>query len=336
MRAFLLLCLAAVACGGTISDNGDAGNTGDSGTATKLVMTFAVDQIFLGETDRNGTPSTTAWKELGRNVDGLVSTTSSTDVCTRTSGAPLFVQNDGSNGNDNAWGAVIMPIIQTAASLSTPSTTTTAAIRSGAATFLIQVIGLDDTSSQTATGLASQVFMGASEQDAGAPAFDTTTQWPVASTSLVDGVDISSGALASFPSSVITNGAFDSRPGTGTIVWDMTFQGVAITLVIHAPEVTFNHVTNAAADGAISGVLDTQAFLDAMQAAAGRISQSLCGSAFQGIADQIQQAQDILLDGTNHAGTPCTGISIGLGFHAARIANPTTVAQVTPPPSPCP
>lgn len=55
--------------------------------------------------------------------------------------------------------------------------------------------------------------------------------------------------------------------------------------------------------------------------------QSLCsGSAFDSIAQQISQAQDIQLDGTNAAGTPCTAISIGLGFDGVQIGPVDTVS----------
>ena len=95
----------------------------DAGAPTSNVYTFAVDTVFLGESTRNGTPSSTAWKDYGYDIDGLVTTSSSTNVCTLSSGAPKANQNDGTGGIDNAWGAIILPIIQTAASMPTPSAT---------------------------------------------------------------------------------------------------------------------------------------------------------------------------------------------------------------------
>ena len=60
-------------------------------------------------------------------------------------------------------------------------------------------------------------------------------------------------------------------------------------------------------------------------------------SAFDGIAQQISQASDILKDGTNVPGKPCDGISIGLGFVGKKIANPTKIAadDAAVPPDPC-
>jgi hypothetical protein len=337
------LIFAVAACGGSLADAGDGGDAAPPDSPidhqtipTGAVTTFAVHDVFMGESDRQGVPSTTAWKNFGRNVDGLVTTKSSTDVCTLTAGAPLANQVDGNNGIDNAWGAVIMPIIQTASSLPTPSATVSQAIQAGGSTMLIQLIGLSSDPSQTSSGLGAQVFMGAPDQDAGPPAFDSTTDWPVASTSLKDGVTIVGGALAQFNASSISNGTFDSGDSAGTVLWNMTFQGVPLILVIHAPRITFDHTTASdLVNGTISGVLDAQEFVSALQAVAGRISQSLCGPAFDGIAQQIKQANDILVNGTNQAGQACTGISIGLGFNAKLVANPTTVAQIVTPPNPC-
>jgi hypothetical protein len=333
------LVALAGACGGAVADGGDGGKDAAPETQpppTTLPTTFAVHQVFLGETDRSGALSSSAWKAYGRNVDGLVTTSASTDVCLLTAGSPVANQNDGDNGIDNGWGSTIMPIIQTAASLPTPSTTITSAIQTGAPTLLIVVSGLTDDPAETATGLTGEIFLGASIQDAGAPAFDSSTDWPVLSTSLKDGQTLAGGAIAQFTSGSITSGAFTTGVVSGAVPWSIAFQGVPLPLVIHDAVVTFDHADPTdAVNGTISGVLDTQEFLNALQAVAGSISLSLCGSAFDGIAQQIREAQEILVDGTNAPGVPCTGISIGIGFNAKRVANPTTVVQAPPTANPC-
>jgi hypothetical protein len=43
-----------------------------------------------------------------------------------------------------------------------------------------------------------------------------------------------------------------------------------------------------------------------------------------------------LVDGTNHAGAACTGISIGLGFDAVLVGDPAAPAAITGPTNPCP
>jgi len=51
---------------------------------------------------------------------------------------------------------------------------------------------------------------------------------------------------------------------------------------------------------------------------------------FDGIADEIRRAQDIVHDGTNRSGVWCDGMSIGLAFHATRVANPTENVELAP------
>jgi len=309
----------------------------DGGAPTTNVLTFAIQTIFLGEADRNGGgPSNTAWKSYGYDLDGLVTTSSSTNVCTLYQGSPKTNQVDGTDGIDNSWGSTILPILQSAASLPTPSQSESVEIDSGAFTLQIQVTGLSDDPQQNALGLSMQVFVSGAYGN-GAPAFDTSTNWPVLSTSVKDGQTIASGSTIQFPTSYVSNGTVVSGGGQNPIVLDLGFSGIQIPITIHDAIITFDHVDHAdAMNGTIAGVIDTQEFITTFRQAAGEISTSLCGSAFDGIAEQIDQAQDILNDGTNAPNVACNAISIGIGFNAKLVANPTTVAQAPqPPPNPC-
>jgi hypothetical protein len=352
----MALALATGACGGTTTDTGDGGDAGapgdagnpdapgkpppppaDAGPPTSTTMTFALRTLYLGEADRNGDPpSTTAWKDFGVNVDGLVSDKTSTDVCTLYAGAPKTNQVDGNGGIDNAWGATLLPILQTAAALPTPSLVASQAIDTGGWTMQLQVTGLSDDPKQSATGLTAQIFS-SGQYDNGTPTFDSATDWPVLSTSVNDGQTIASGAIARFDGAYVTGGTFVSGPGPDPLVLNVDINGVAISFNVHAAAITFDHTSpDAATNGTIAGVLDTQEVVSTFQSIAGQFSITLCGSAFAGIAQQIDQASDILGDGTNTSGTACNAISIGLGFDAARVANPTKVVPPpSPPPDPC-
>ena len=46
---------------------------------------LAVYKLLLGDTDRSGSPSPTAWKQYGYNLDGLVSKKTSTNSFRQTS-----------------------------------------------------------------------------------------------------------------------------------------------------------------------------------------------------------------------------------------------------------
>jgi hypothetical protein len=81
----------------------------------------------------------------------------------------------------------------------------------------------------------------------------------------------------------------------------------------------------------VAGIV-APADLDAWgQQLAGAIASSLCsGSAFQSIAQQLDQSADILLDGSNRAGVTCDGISLGLGFDAVAVKVGNVVSLPTP------
>jgi len=335
----LAALLTYAACsGGTTSVAGQPpGKPSGPVTTSKTTETFALQTLLLGEYDRTTkAPSTTAWKSYGYNLDGKITTKDSTDVCTA---AVKTNQIDGNNGIDNAFGSVILPIIQTAASLQTPSDTISQAIAGGSFTIQIQVKGLDDTAAQTATGLTGQLF--ASGAYGGTPAFDATTDWPVTGLLLNNPNDINSGSKITFSDSYIVNGTFvsgDLSTGGVQVSISLVFQGVPLTLSVNHAVITFDHTTaNDAANGTIAGVIDTAELITGLKAVAGRISQSLCGSAFDGIAQQITQASDIMKDGTNAPGQACTGISVGLGFVGKKVANPTKIANddAAVPPDPC-
>lgn len=89
----------------------------DSGATPPIAVAhnYAVHTLFLGDTDCNGVASTTAWETYGYNLDNLVTTETSTDVCTLVPGAAKSTQVDGTGGIDNSFGANIIPILTTAA-----------------------------------------------------------------------------------------------------------------------------------------------------------------------------------------------------------------------------
>lgn len=342
------------ACGGTTTDIADGGDASsptkdagsdvvgqppppvDGGPATTTTTTYALQTIFLGETDRNGNASSTAWKAYGFNLDGLVTAKTSTDVCTLQPGSPTANQVDGNNGIDNSWGETLLPLIQTATGQPNPSQTETGYIDTGTWTVQLVITGLSTDPKQTATGLVASIFT-SGQYDNGTPAFDSTTDWPVLSTSVVDGQNVSSGSTMVFPSAYVNGGTFVSGKGPDPLILSLNFNGVPVELHIHDAIITFDHTAAASlTNGTIAGVLDTQEFVATMKSVAGQFSTALCGTAFDGIAQQIEQASDILSNGTNAPGTPCTGISVAMGFNATAIANPTKVAQPPPPPpNPC-
>ena len=355
MRRSIGVAVLCIACGGTTTEQQDGGpkdggggdvvmkgDSGkppppDSGTPTNVTATYALHTLYLGESDRNSsTPSISAWKSYGLNIDGLQTVKADTNVCTLQQGAPKMNQADGNNGIDNAWGATILPILQAALSQPTPSQTETAGIQQGVWTVQLQITGLSDDPQQTAPGLVAQIFT-SGQYDQTTPAFDSSTDWPVLSTSVKDGKNISSGSTMIFGDAFIENGQFVTQTAPNPLVLSLAFNGVPVEFHLHDSTIIFQHsAPTDLTNGTIAGVLDTAEFIATLKAVAGQFSTTLCGAAFDGIAQQIGQASDIMNDGTNLTGQTCNGISVGIGFDATRIANPTkVVAPPTPPPNPC-
>ena len=290
--------------------------TDPSTPPTNVTYTFAMSQFFWGDTSRASLPTYGAWKTFGIDIDGKVTDATSTDVCSTTG-----VQGDGVDGIDNALGELV---VSTMTDEGSPTIETEQQLAAGDWTIQFQVTGLSDDPKQTSTGLSARLFDSARYPGASPPAFDETTDWPV------------EGAGDPFDSVAVDRGVVTAH-ASAPIHLDIDHNGVTMPLVLHDATIVFTHASREEATaGTIAGVLDLQEFTEAMRQIAGHISPSLCGSGFDGIAAQFAAAADILKDGSNRAGVACDGISVGFGFTALLVANPTTTIDVPAPVDPCP
>ena len=316
---------------GPDASDGAASDAGD-GAVVKTVIpgtNFAFRQYYLGDTDRTGVSSSMAWQEFGANIDGKVTTTLSTDVCTLAAGASKQTQVDGLGGIDNSWGENILPIFISIFGTSFV-TSYNNAVAQGDFTTLIDVTDLTDGGTQSSHtpgwGFAGAVL-------GHPPTWTVADDWPVYPDWLNDG-GLASGSKIAFPAASIDGGTWSSGAPTDMPL-QLGFGAVGVEIVVHHATVSFTHATpTTAAAGTVSGILYTQEFLATLGNASGWLSQSLCnGSAFDSIAQQITQAEDIVHDGTNTAGVPCDAISIGFGFDGVQIG---PVDSVTFPYEPLP
>ena len=298
-----------------------------SGVTHGNVETFAIDAIYLGDTDRLGGPPTAdAWRMYGFDLDHRATVSTSTDTCT----VPHSIrpQSDGAYGIDNSFGFSLMSVASDGSSFYPlfPTSDEINAIRDGSYTLQLQFDGLP-TNADDAVGISMQAFP-SGRFAAGAPAFDTTTDWPVLTSAFVDGGTFDGGALFHRLDGYVTHGTFVSgapqEEGLFVPVLVRVFFGLApVTVLVHHATITFTRVGDALRDGIIAGVLDPTEF----------------GSALQGLASgckafanaEVTSMLDSLDDGTNAPGVPCTRISIGLGFTARKVANPTMVTTDAPP-----
>jgi hypothetical protein len=341
---------AGVQC--TVQPAAPSGGSPASGTHN-----YAMYTLYLGDTDRTGVTNSTAWESYGYNLDNLVTTKSSSDVCTLAAGASKTTQVDGKGGIDNSFGENILPIVITTAG-SDASTKINQSIQDGTFTVMMYVAGFDNTSGSmaNATGLTGALLGGGNYTDwtdGGTPAWNLTTHWPVLPELLMGcpnnmcpaGTNPITAANVQFNGAYQADGTFVNG-SPATIDLSLAIGGQSLSINIHSALITFQPTTGSTpgvTNGTIAGTIVTTELISALQSVAGHISTSLCsGSAFNSISQQIQQASDIIISSSgavsNTSGTDCNGISIGLGFDATEIAVPVSADIQGPPaavPNPC-
>ena len=317
-RGALLVLLAA--CDGTPHDHAEPPPDPDATIGGANVVTFAVDSVMLGD----GTGDA-GWPMIGYDLDDLVTAADGGGAgCDLALGEPAANVYDGVQGRDNAFGAIVLPILTSALGLAHPSDDETQAAKAGKWTMQLRVTGLDGTPKQTASGLQAQLF--ASDAiDGGAPAFDPSTNWPVSGES-VDGGDVG-GAYAAFTDAYVTGGTFVAGARDSVMVpVHLAIGAATLRLRVHSALVTFDVASaDEIQNGVLAGTLDPDELAAAVQGTFYRVQCN--GNPPDN--DAFYQLVDILLDRTNKTGTACTAISFAMAFHGKRVANPSIVA---PPP----
>ena len=91
----------------------DVGPVGAPPQSALRQVSLAMTRVNFGDS-----PTAEAWKQIGFNLDGKVTTATSTDVCQLVPGATPAEQDDGQQGIDNSFGENLCPILAT---LATPN-----------------------------------------------------------------------------------------------------------------------------------------------------------------------------------------------------------------------
>ncbi len=294
---------------------------------------FAMRKLYLGSTDRDGAPDSQAWKGYGYDVDGI-DTQCSGAACSALNRCKPFggasasqVFPNGAHGIDNAFGRNIVPML--VAVKSNAEATFNAALAAGDWTILFDVDGLG--AGTDYNPLTSRLY--AAAPLGGVPTFDGSDAWPVRFEQRRRPERHHLGEGAVLDLSYVTSDTWVSGPGLLTLPL-VSGLGWTLTLDIGAAVVSFEMSTDhaTATNGIISGVLDTEQFVEAVRQVLTANDLAFCnGATAESILNQVRGASDIMKDGT--PGDPnetCDGISIGLGFDAA----PAQIGDVAPPSTP--
>lgn len=336
------LSFSLVACGGDDSaaptpDGGDSNvglppGPGPEKPGDGPGAVFAISKLYLGDTDRSGVKGTSAWKKFGFNLDGKVSTDASTDLCKpRKGGKKSSVYPDGENGIDNAFGKTILPVIVGVAPDASKSVNESIGEGTFTIMFDIEKLGASADYNPLMTRLYGGGDLG------GAPKWDGNDEWPILRELLDDPTDPTS-TKVQFPKSYVTGNTWVSG-SKQSIELNLGIQGINLKLTIGAAlmAMDLDEAHKGAGNGTIAGVIDTEGFITELKKVAGNFSKDLCeGSTIDSIATQLEQASDIMKDGT--AGDPsreCDGISIGLGFDAKVVKLGPITDPAGPPTDKC-
>lgn len=301
-----------------------------AGTCANAAV-FAMTKLYMGDTDRNGAASSTAWRAFGHDLDGITSTSTANGECQLQAGAASSVRADGDDGIDNSFGRNVLPMLATFLG-SGLSTQMNQALAASYFDYLVRIDGLDasnDIARLSGGFYASGPFT--------SPKFDGTDKLPVLFESVKSG-DLNQPKIAWSAASMTARVFQSGDPGAGDGVLVMSFGLDSISVPLRKVRVSMKISADGstATDGNLGGVIPTEAFVSEFHKLAGRISASLCnGSTFDAIAQQLRQSSDILQDGTQDPQKACDGISVGIGFDAKRDGVGAVLGPALPPVDVC-
>lgn len=351
--AFALVTAVAVGCGGGASTENSSGNdattgqggstssssaassgSGGSGTGGSAPTCAPEDHTVLAATELFfGEGNSGQWKKFGYNIDGLVSTAASKDLCMPNSdAAPGGPYPDGDEGIDNSFGKNLLPLILSLY----PEWVDDAndGIDKGFFTSMLKIECLPPKGD--APVLTTKLFGGTPLGMA--PKFDGTDVWPVAPELLSDSKDPDSSTII-FSNSSVTGTTFDGGKDATfilTVPLKTATASTSIKLTLYAAQLkmTLSDDRKSATSGMIGGVLNTEEFVAEVKKVGALLE--LCDQMlFANLITQVRQASDILTDGTQDPTKTCDGITMGLGFEMKEIKL-GDVGPVTPVGMSCP
>lgn len=289
---------------------------------------FGTSHIYIGTKTRAGQESPDAWKDFGYDLDGQITAQDFSNHCKPNgSAAPNNVFPDGTDGIDNAFGRVLLPIIKTAAatSVSDLEAELNGAIAEGSFNVMLNLTDLGDGANYNPV----KALLLAGKEGVG-------NTWKAAPEFLTNPADPTS-AKVKFDNSYVVENVWVSGD-KGTVELNIAIAGFDLALNIESALITMemDSAHGGATKGVISGVLDTEDLILQLKDVLGAVDESFCeGSAVDSILNQIRQASDIMKDGSQDPSAICDGISIGIGFDATVVTLDGVGMPAEEQPPPC-
>ena len=246
-----------------------------------------------------GDETSDAWMALGLDIDDTATTRDSTNVCQLAPGAAPNTPLDGNGGIDNSFGENLLPILVTLTG-SDGTARLNASFVTGGPVNRFEVYGFDLT-------LGDATVMGSFD---GAP---------------FAGAWMTGGTVVGAPSAQEAQLLLGMATLNGTQTAELTFPITHIQMV--AP---LTGDGSGVQHGVLSAIMPTAEAVTAVERFARALDPDVGPGVLQTIDQQIAQASDILVDGTQDPSKPCDGNSIGLGFTAAVVTPPRALSPSVP------
>ncbi len=302
-----------------------------AGDGTSFV--YAVDRLFLGDSDWNGQRSPDAWQGYGFNIDGKASTPDSPDHCQPYHGASPRLKQDACGGLDNSFGKNWVPIVL--ALMSTPAFSDGAndLIAHGGFTLLVGIDQLGPGPNQSA--LTGKYWFGAQNGSSPPSGSWADYPWKVAPDSLSDPANVAD-AKVKLSGGYVTGDTWVSGAPVSFDAW-LPFGKTLVPLRIHHAIFTMAlSADRSSGQGVIAGVIELEPALAEVRKLAALFSKDLCvGATVEAMVTQFRQLADIGADGSQNPGKICDGVSFGWGFHAKRVKLGAVGPAVPIVPNPC-
>jgi len=319
--------------GGTGGEGGAGGAGGAGGSAPALpyctggsTWVMAAQTLYLGDTALDGTPDpTSGWKQYGLDLDGRISTKTSTDLCKpATGGSPAAVYPDGDDGIDNSFGKNVLPVLL--GLYSDASAQMNQAITNGQFTVLVAI---DHFSPGESCRTSARLYLASPR--AAPPSFDGYDTWPLDPDFLLSAVNVYPEVeVRGTKLRSVTEGSFDLRiPWLGT--------SKVFPLRQARLEIDFDP-TYQSATCMLGGVMDREKYIDEISRISAHLDASFCDPSsptLQAILNQVRQASDMPLSGVHDPAVECDAISIGMAFRMTPAILGGIGTPAPPPLDPC-
>ena len=286
-------------------------------------LTFAISRFYFGDAGKD------AWTQYGYDVDGKVSSASSTDLCKPREHAPeRNVYPDGVDGRDNSYGRNVLPILLAL----DPDALINANKRLDAGRarplFSFPMLGFGTDYNPLKTLQYQSLALGA------IPRYDGTDRFPIDPAALINPADVNT-PKTEYASAYMVGDTWVSGPLAANSI-AVPFLSGNITIAQAEISMEFSPDRRHVTKGVISGVISLDEFYRALQRDLPYVDTSFCEltATFDSISQQINQAADILGDGSQDPTMTCDGISIGLGFDAEPVQL-GSIENEQPAPDPC-